>query len=93
MGVDSETDTPERLKSSAVENNDDQWLFLWVTEESTREFAAVLRSSIKRSHPWISAIPTSLVFNQEGELVHQPEGLGWIIRKQRKQSLNLPIKG
>lgn len=79
VSIDPETDTPERLKSFAKENKMDgeQWLFLRGTEESTREFAAVLAVKYKKISPMdFSHSNIISVFNQQGELVHQQEGLG-----------------
>ncbi|PWH82960.1 SCO family protein [Brumimicrobium oceani] len=79
VSIDPEVDTPERMKEFAKENemDNDQWVFLRGDIEDTREFAAVLAVSYKRistmdfSHSNIIS-----VFDQEGVLVHQKEGLG-----------------
>lgn len=79
VSIDPETDTPERLKEFAKENlmEDDKWLFLRGTEDDTREFAAVLAVNYKRISPIdFSHSNIISVFDQEGELVHQQEGLG-----------------
>lgn len=79
VSIDPETDTPERLKAFAKENkmDDDKWLFLRGTEEDTREFAAVLAVSYKEISPIdFSHSNIISVFNQDGEMVHQQEGLG-----------------
>ncbi len=79
VSIDPETDTPERLKTFAKENqmDDDKWLFLRGTEEDTREFAAVLAVSYKEISPIdFSHSNIISVFNQDGELTHQQEGLG-----------------
>ncbi|WP_323756274.1 SCO family protein [Roseivirga sp.] len=79
VSIDPETDTPERLKEFAIENqmDSDQWLFLRGSEEDTREFAAVLAVNYKKISPIdFSHSNIISVFNQEGELVHQKEGLG-----------------
>lgn len=79
VSIDPKTDTPERLKSFAIENkmNQDPWIFLRSTEENTREFAAVLAVNYKKISP-IDFTHSNIisVFNQEGELVFQQEGLG-----------------
>lgn len=78
VSIDPEVDTPERLKSFAIENQMDssEWLFLRGTEEDTREFAAVLAMSYKRISPIdFSHSNIISVFNRQGELVHQREGL------------------
>lgn len=79
VSIDPETDTPERLKKFSEENKmtDDQWLFLRGTEEDTREFAAVLAVSYKQISPIdFSHSNIISVFDEEGVLVHQQEGLG-----------------
>ena len=79
VSIDPETDTPERLKAFAKENEmeDDKWLFLRGTEEDTREFAAVLAVNYKQISPIdFSHSNIISVFNQGGEMVHQQEGLG-----------------
>ncbi len=79
VSIDPETDTPERLKEFAKENkmDDDKWLFLRGTEDDTREFAAVLAVSYKEISPIdFSHSNIISVFNQQGELAHQQEGLG-----------------
>ncbi|KOF04330.1 electron transporter SenC [Roseivirga seohaensis subsp. aquiponti] len=79
VSIDPETDTPERLKEFAIENemDSDQWLFLRGSESDTREFAAVLAVNYKKISPMdFSHSNIISVFNQEGELVLQKEGLG-----------------
>lgn len=79
VSIDPETDTPERLKTFAKENKmeDEKWLFLRGTEEDTREFAAVLAVNYKQISPMdFSHSNIISVFNQNGEMVHQQEGLG-----------------
>ncbi len=79
VSIDPNTDTPERLKSFAIENkmNQDPWIFLRSTEENTREFAAVLAVNYKKISPIdFSHSNIISVFNSEGELVFQQEGLG-----------------
>ncbi len=79
VSIDPETDTPERLKAFAKENEmeDDKWLFLRGTEEDTREFAAVLAVNYKEISPMdFSHSNIISVFDQNGEMVHQQEGLG-----------------
>lgn len=79
VSIDPEVDTPERLKEFAIENKMDskEWLFLRGSEEDTREFAAVLAVSYKRISPIdFSHSNIISVFNKDGELVHQMEGLG-----------------
>lgn len=79
VSIDPTVDTPERLKDFAKENQmqDDKWLFLRGSEENTREFAAVLAVSYKVISPIdFSHSNIISVFNKEGELIHQQEGLG-----------------
>jgi protein SCO1/2 len=78
VSIDPETDTPERLKAFAKENDmqGDQWVFLRGTEENTREFANVLAvkyaaiSPLDFSHSNIIS-----VFDRDGVMQHQMEGL------------------
>ena len=79
VSIDPETDTPQRLHEFAKENQmeDDQWTFLTGTPEATREFAAVLAVSYKQISPIdFSHSNIISVFDEEGVLVHQQEGLG-----------------
>lgn len=79
VSIDPETDTPQRLKKFSEDNlmEDDHWIFLRGTPEDTREFAAVLAVSYKRISPIdFSHSNIISVFDEEGVLVHQREGLG-----------------
>ena len=79
VSIDPEIDTPERMKEFAIENEMDskQWVFLRGDIEDTREFAAVLAVSYKRISPIdFSHSNIISVFDKEGVLVHQKEGLG-----------------
>jgi len=79
ISIDPKTDTPKRLKEFAIANKMDsgQWEFLRSTEENTREFAAVLAVNYKKISPLdFSHSNIISVFNSEGELVFQQEGLG-----------------
>lgn len=79
VSIDPETDTPERLKSFAKENqmDSDQWVFLRGSEEDTREFAAILAVSYKQISPIdFSHSNIISVFDQQGVLKYQKEGLG-----------------
>lgn len=79
VSIDPKTDTPERLKEFAIENqmDDDQWIFLRSDEENTREFAQVLAVSYKRISPVdFSHSNIISIFNPKGEMVYQAEGLG-----------------
>jgi protein SCO1/2 len=78
VSIDPEVDTPERLKAFSIENKmeGNQWLFLRSSEKNTREFAAVLAVNYKKISPMdFSHSNIISVFNKEGELVHQQEGL------------------
>ena len=79
VSIDPETDTPERLNAFAKVNmmEDDHWMFLRGTEEDTREFAAVLAVNYKQINPIdFSHSNIISVFDEDGVLVHQQEGLG-----------------
>jgi protein SCO1/2 len=79
VSIDPEVDTPRRLKTFAIENKMDgnQWIFLRSTEENTREFAAVLAVNYKKIAPLeFSHSNIISVFNADGELSYQQEGLG-----------------
>lgn len=80
VSIDPEVDTPERLKDFSIENQMDdteQWMFLRGSEDDTREFAAVLAVSYKAISPIdFSHSNIISVFDQNGLLVHQEEGLG-----------------
>lgn len=56
---------------------DDHWVFLSSNENQTREFAAVLAVNYKKISPIdFSHSNIISVFNKEGEMVYQQEGLG-----------------
>lgn len=80
VSIDPEVDTPELLKEFSIENqmdDTDQWIFLRGTESDTREFAAVLAVSYKAISPIdFSHSNIISVFDQDGVLAHQKEGLG-----------------
>lgn len=79
ISIDPENDTPERLKAFAKENymDDEQWTFLQGSENGIREFANVLAVKYKQISPLdFSHSNIISVFNPEGELKHQQEGLG-----------------
>jgi len=79
VSIDPETDTPEKLKQFSIDNemDGDQWLFLRSDNEATREFAATLAVNYKKISP-IDFSHSNIIslFNEEGELVYQQEGLG-----------------
>jgi protein SCO1/2 len=79
VSIDPVTDTPQRLKAFAIENlmDEEQWTFLQGTESGIREFANVLAVKYKQISPMdFSHSNIISVFNSNGELVHQQEGLG-----------------
>lgn len=79
VSIDPKVDTPERLKQFAIENEMDgeQWIFLRSNEEDNREFAATLAVNYKQISP-IDFSHSNIIslFNAQGELVYQQEGLG-----------------
>ncbi len=79
VSIDPETDTPERLKefSKLYGMESDHWVFLRGTPEETREFATVLSMNYKRISPMDFAHSNIIsVFDENGVLVQQREGLG-----------------
>ena len=79
VSIDPTVDTPKRLKDFSIENKmtGNQWVFLCSNEENTREFAAVLAVNYKKISPIdFSHSNIISVFNAEGELAFQQEGLG-----------------
>lgn len=79
VSIDPENDTPERLKAFAIENQMDasHWTFLQGTESSVREFANVLAVKYKKISPMdFSHSNIISVFQPNGVLLHQQEGLG-----------------
>jgi len=79
VSIDPETDTPERLKEFAIENKMDnpQWTFLQGTVENVREFSNVLAVKYKQISPQdFSHSNIISIFDREGVLHYQQEGLG-----------------
>lgn len=79
ISIDPTTDTPKRLREVAIENqmDNEQWIFLQGTEESVREFANVLAVKYKKITPLdFSHSNIISVFDKDGVLYHQQEGLG-----------------
>lgn len=79
VSIDPEVDTPKRLKDFSIKNKmtGNQWVFLRSNEENTREFAAVLAVNYKKISPIdFSHSNIISIFNAEGELAFQQEGLG-----------------
>ncbi|AUC86616.1 SCO family protein [Polaribacter sp. ALD11] len=79
VSIDPKNDTPKRLKEFAIENyiDGEEWTFLQGTEIGIREFSNVLALKYKQISPLdFSHSNIISVFNPQGELVHQQEGLG-----------------
>ncbi|MFN8325722.1 SCO family protein [Flavobacterium sp.] len=79
VSIDPEVDTPERLKSFAKANFMDapHWTFLQGTKTTVQEFANVLAVKYKQIAPMdFSHSNIISVFDKEGILIHQQEGLG-----------------
>ena len=79
VSIDPTVDTPERLKEFSIENQmtGNQWTFLRSNEENTREFAAVLAVNYKKISPIDFSYSNIIsIFNAEGEMTYQQEGLG-----------------
>ena len=79
VSIDPEVDNPKRLKAFAIDNLMDapHWTFLQGTKTSVQEFANVLAVKYKQISPMdFSHSNIISVFNIEGELIHQQEGLG-----------------
>jgi len=95
VSIDPETDTPTRLKTFAKENNmeSEQWLFLRGSIEMTREFAAVLAVNYKKISPMdFSHSNIISVFDTNGVMAHQQEGLGVDNKETVKTILELAEK-
>lgn len=91
VSIDPEVDNPERLKAFAIENLMDgsHWTFLQGTKTSVQEFANVLAVKYKQISPIdFSHSNIISVFNTEGELLHQQEGLG----VNNKETVDIIIK-
>lgn len=79
VSIDPKNDTPKRLKEFAKENfiDNEHWTLLQGTESGVREFSNVLSVKYKQISPLdFSHSNIISVFNPQGELVHQQEGLG-----------------
>ncbi len=79
VSIDPTNDTPERLKAFAKEKEMDgeEWTFLQGNKESVQEFANVLSVKYREISPMdFSHSNIISVFNQQGDLIHQQEGLG-----------------
>ncbi len=92
VSIDPETDTPKRLKEFAIENvmDGEQWTFLQGSVSGVREFANVLAVKYKEITPLdFSHSNIISVFNSDGELMHQQEGLGVDNKETINTILNL----
>jgi len=79
VSIDPEVDTPEVLKAFAIENemDSDEWTFLQGSIDDVREFSNVLAVKYKQISPIdFSHSNIISVFDKEGVLYHQQEGLG-----------------
>ncbi len=79
VSIDPETDTPETMNAFAKENqlSDDQWVLLRSNVDDTREFSNVLAVKYKQISPIdFSHSNIISVFDKDGVLYHQQEGLG-----------------
>lgn len=79
VSIDPENDNPSRLKAFAKANKMDtpHWIFLQGTKTSVQEFANVLSVKYKQISPMdFSHSNIISVFNTDGDLIHQQEGLG-----------------
>lgn len=79
VSIDPEIDTPTKLKEFAIENEMDnnQWTFLQGTIDDVREFSNVLSVKYKQISPIdFSHSNIISVFDKNGVLYHQQEGLG-----------------
>ncbi|WP_445737980.1 SCO family protein [Mariniflexile sp.] len=95
VSMDPETDTPQRLKAFAIENKMDgeQWTFLQGTASGVREFANVLAVKYKQISPMdFSHSNIISVFDPNGELMHQQEGLGVDNKETIKTIVDLTSK-
>jgi len=95
VSIDPETDTPKRLKEFAIENvmDGEQWTFLQGSVSGVREFANVLAVKYKEISPLdFSHSNIISVFNSDGELMHQQEGLGVDNKETIKTILELQNK-
>ncbi len=79
VSIDPENDTPEKLKKFAIEKNMDgeEWTFLQGNVHTVQEFANVLSVKYKQIAPMdFSHSNIISVFDRQGVLIHQQEGLG-----------------
>ena len=79
VSINPEIDTPERLREFAIENqmDNEQWIFLQGRVDDVREFSNVLAVKYKQISPLdFSHSNIISVFDKDGVLYHQQEGLG-----------------
>lgn len=79
VSIDPQTDTPQRLKKYAIENNmdSDRWVFLQGSLDDVREFSNVLSVKYNKISPMLFSHSNIIsIFDQSGELQFQREGLG-----------------
>ena len=79
VSIDPETDTPQKMLEFSKENfmEEDHWIFLNGSEDDVRSLANVLAMKYKRISPIdFSHSNIISVFDQQGVLQHQQEGLG-----------------
>ncbi len=77
--LDPERDNPEKLQDYAQKNrlNPDRWISLTGKEDNVMELAALLNVKYRKELSMDIAHSNIIsVLNEEGELVHQQEGLG-----------------
>ena len=77
--LDPERDTPEKLKEFAQQNKLDsrRWVFLTSQESNILELAALLNVKYRKELSMDIAHSNIIsVLNQQGEVIHQQEGLG-----------------
>ncbi len=94
VSIDPDNDTPKHLKAFAKDNHMEapHWTFLQGTESSVQEFANVLAVKYKQISPIdFSHSNIISVFNREGVLVHQQEGLG-VNNKETVQKILLTLQ-
>ncbi len=79
ISIDPETDTPERLREFARKNlmESSEWVFLHGSPQDVREFSNVVAVKYKKISPIdFSHSNIISVFDRNGVLVYQQEGLG-----------------
>ncbi|MFC4871460.1 SCO family protein [Negadavirga shengliensis] len=79
VSIDPANDTPEKLTQFAKDNgmDGDQWIFLQGSEDGVRDFANILAVKYKKISPIdFSHSNIISVFDEEGVLKYQKEGLG-----------------